>query len=94
MMILDLSLDCLAYDQMGPAATCIRSTTGEKMYLVISYKRAGQFHELKVPIHYSAYFERPLIYFRHPYGNFEFLTIELLFIIFFYFAILLIFTFR
>ena len=65
-----MALDCLAYDQMGPAATCIRSTTGDKMYLVISYKRAGQFHELKVPIHYSAYFERPLIYIRHTYGEF------------------------
>ena len=65
----DMQLDCLAYNQMGPADTVIRSKDGEKMYVIITYKRGGKFYELKVPKFFSAYFERPFIYIRHSYGT-------------------------
>ena len=68
MYILDLQLDCLSYNQMGPAERVIRSKDGEKMYVVITYKRGGKFYELKVPKFFSAYFERPYIFIRHSYG--------------------------
>ena len=65
---LDLQLDCLSYNQMGPADKIIRSKDGQPMYVIISYKRGGTFHELKVPKHFSAYFERPVLYTRHSHG--------------------------
>ena len=63
-----MQLDCLSYDQMGPFELVIRSKEGERMYLVITYKRGGKFYELKVPKYFSAYFERSFIYIRHSYG--------------------------
>ena len=71
MSFLDLELDCLSYNQMGPAEEVIRSKDGTKMYLVITYKRGGRFHELKVPLHFSSYFARPPIFVQHPYGKFQ-----------------------
>ena len=67
---LDLQLDSLSYEQMGPAEAVIRSNSGAKMYLVIKYKRGGEWLSLKVPLHYSAYYERPFIYIKHPYGTY------------------------
>ena len=63
-----MQLDCLSYDQMGPAEVVMRSRDGEKQYVIITYKRGGKFYELKVPRFFSAYFERPFIYIQHSYG--------------------------
>ena len=64
-----MELDCLSYNQMGPAELTIRSKDGEEMYIIISYKRSGKFFKLKVPKHFSLYFARPFIFFRHSYGK-------------------------
>ena len=69
--ILDLQLDCISYDLMGPAEAVIRTKNGDKLYLIIRYKRSGEFHELKVPKFFSAYFERPSLYMKHPHGKFS-----------------------
>ena len=66
---LDCQLDSLAYDQMGPAHEIIRSKDGQKLYLVISYRRGRQIHRLKVPLHYSGYYSRSPMFFKHPYGK-------------------------
>ena len=63
---LDVQLDCLAYGQMGPAEKVIRSKDGQKQYLVITYRRGGEQYRLQAPLHFSAYFERSPLYFKHP----------------------------
>lgn len=73
MVILDMDLDCLAYSQIGPAEKIVRNKNGDKMYIIITYKRSGRFFELKVPKFYSAYYERPYIYIRHSYGEYYFI---------------------
>ena len=55
---------------MGPAEVTIRSRDGQKQYLVISYRRGGEVHRLKVPVHFSTYAARSPMYIKHPYGKY------------------------
>ena len=74
---------------MGPAQDVMNDKNGTKQYLVISYRRGGAIHRLKVPLHYSSYYGRSPMFFQHPYGKLGFQIDDYLHI-----GLFLIFTFR